>query len=173
MKEGPLLRDIHLPDGVSWWPPAPGWWVLLVVSLLATLAVWFFIRNKLKAEDHSISHAIRQLDKLVERKDITDEQLIRQLSKLLRRASMSLYGRKKIAGLAGEDWLAFLDSKWVANRSHSKKQKNKDASKPTAFQRGKGRVLLDQPYKKQTEYERSQLIKLVRQWLMEQGVGRV
>jgi hypothetical protein len=35
MNPDPLaqLRDIHLPEPVSWWPPAPGWWGLaLVVS---------------------------------------------------------------------------------------------------------------------------------------------
>lgn len=36
------MRDIHLPDPVGWWPPAPGWWLLLLLAL-ATLAfslVW-------------------------------------------------------------------------------------------------------------------------------------
>ena len=27
------LRDLHLPDAIGWWPPAPGWWV--VIALLA------------------------------------------------------------------------------------------------------------------------------------------
>lgn len=29
------LRDIHLPDPVSAWPPAIGWWLLLAVGLAA------------------------------------------------------------------------------------------------------------------------------------------
>ena len=32
------LRDIHLPQAVHWWPPAPGWW--LVAALVLALTVW-------------------------------------------------------------------------------------------------------------------------------------
>ena len=24
------LRDIQLPEPISWWPLAPGWWVLII-----------------------------------------------------------------------------------------------------------------------------------------------
>ena len=35
------LRDIHLPEAVSWWPPAPGWWILtfLVIALMTSLII--------------------------------------------------------------------------------------------------------------------------------------
>lgn len=42
------LRDIHLPDGVSPWPPAPGWWASLVLAFLLALAaraVWNWLRR--------------------------------------------------------------------------------------------------------------------------------
>ncbi len=32
------LRDIHLPQSVHWWPPAPGWWI--VAALLLALGIW-------------------------------------------------------------------------------------------------------------------------------------
>ena len=31
------LRDIHLPEPVSWWPPALGWW--LVAMTVMTLLI--------------------------------------------------------------------------------------------------------------------------------------
>lgn len=32
------LRDIHLPQAVHWWPPAPGWW--LVAAMVLALTIW-------------------------------------------------------------------------------------------------------------------------------------
>ena len=33
------LRDIHLPEDISWWPPAPGWWLLALLSMVALVLV--------------------------------------------------------------------------------------------------------------------------------------
>ena len=40
METDPLaqLRDIHLPADISWWPLAPGWWILIIV--FGILIVW-------------------------------------------------------------------------------------------------------------------------------------
>lgn len=40
------LRDIVLPEPISWWPPAIGWWVLVGISLLVCLML---IRRHLRA----------------------------------------------------------------------------------------------------------------------------
>ncbi|MGE0858472.1 MAG: DUF4381 family protein [Gammaproteobacteria bacterium] len=39
------LRDIHLPAPVSWWPLAPGWWLLLIAVLLAALGLVLWRRG--------------------------------------------------------------------------------------------------------------------------------
>src|SRR5690606_21829206 len=45
--EDPLsqLADIHLPDAVTIWPPAPGWWVLAALVLVAAA---FLCRHQLR-----------------------------------------------------------------------------------------------------------------------------
>ena len=35
------LRDVHMPDPISWWPPAVGWWMIVVVSVIVVgLVLW-------------------------------------------------------------------------------------------------------------------------------------
>lgn len=55
------LRDIHLPDPVSWWPPAPGWWILAIIVLttLFFLSRWLIKR---RANNCYRREAIQQLN---------------------------------------------------------------------------------------------------------------
>jgi len=35
------LRDVHMPDPISWWPPAFGWWAIMVVLVMVvSLVLW-------------------------------------------------------------------------------------------------------------------------------------
>lgn len=105
------LRDWHVPDAVSWWPPAPGWWllggiVLIAVSLLF-YASWRWWRNRA-----STRAALRQLAVL--RMEFTADGDVRQfaigVSQLLRRVALTRFPPAEVAGLTGTDWLAFLDA---------------------------------------------------------------
>lgn len=40
------LKDIHLPDGVSPWPPGPGVWVLAAIVIGAALGAWLWRRYR-------------------------------------------------------------------------------------------------------------------------------
>ena len=75
--------------------------------------------------------AARQLRALRQRAATQDPKLTAgDLSELLRRVAMARLGRDACAGLAGEDWLA-----WLADQD------------PRGFDwRSKGRLLLDAPY---------------------------
>ena len=67
------LRDIHLPEPISWWPPAPGWWILALASsvLLAWLLRFLYRRYKAK---HYRRQALAQLKELQELHAASDSQ---------------------------------------------------------------------------------------------------
>ena len=147
------IRDIHLPEPVSWWPLASGWWVLLALILLLGLLFWFTKQRSKKlpkskqASIHSL--VMRELKTIYK---IEDNRLfVQALSELLKRVAITKYG-KKVSGLTGERWLRFLDSKWHRN----------------LFVKGQGRVLIDLPYRKDPESDRKALVQVVKAWLEHQ-----
>ena len=57
------LKDIHLPPDVSFWPPAPGWWIMsvLFISSIFFGGLWFYKRYKKRKP---ITEALRILKNL-------------------------------------------------------------------------------------------------------------
>ncbi len=103
-----VLRDIHLPDVALWWPPAPGWWILLFAVILLLFLIprlWRWMRHQ------SMKKRSRNAFKQI-RKDFNQhrdqQRLVSELSILLRRVSMSYQGRQHTAGLTGSAWLQQL-----------------------------------------------------------------
>jgi hypothetical protein len=42
------LRDIHLPEAITWWPPAPGWWISAVLAIAIIVLVTRWLRHRVK-----------------------------------------------------------------------------------------------------------------------------
>jgi hypothetical protein len=112
MLTGPLdqLRDIHGPDPVGWWPLASGWWL---VALGALIAAWLLVAAVRYVSRYPFftwhDDARRRLLGL-RRALATDApaEVAAGLSELLRRVAMARLGRDSCAGLAGDEWLAWL-----------------------------------------------------------------
>jgi hypothetical protein len=102
------LRDIHLPEPIGWWPPAPGWWGLLVLLVLAALG-WFLWNRLRRRGPTPLQAALAELTRLEADTALPMRDKLQALSILMRRVAMSLYPREEVAGLAGEDWLRRLD----------------------------------------------------------------
>ena len=91
-EENPLvnLKDIHLPPPVSFWPPAPGWWILavLLISSLFIGGVWFYRQYKKRKPK---SEALRILKDLQIFYQNSQDELVslRNLSNLLRRTALT------------------------------------------------------------------------------------
>lgn len=104
------LRDLHLPEAIGWWPLAPGWWIVIAIVVVALgYAAWrMYKRWRFHAPRR---YALRQLARfeaeyLEHRNPVT---LGKQLSELLRRGMLAYAPREEVAGLTGDEWLAWLD----------------------------------------------------------------
>ncbi len=143
---GERIREIKLPEGVSGWPPAPGWWLLAGLILLAVVvAIALYRRRALRRA------ALRELERL--RRDYQSigdpSALAAGLSKLLRRVALARATRVSVAGLRGEAWLGYLDR----------------TGRTRDFSGGPGRVLRTLPYSGDGELEASALLSLARRWI--------
>lgn len=97
------LRDIRLPDAVSWWPLAPGWWMVLALACFAIFAalVWNVVRK------YTTSYqALRELEQFSANDPV---EYATGVSVLLRRVAM----RKDaaIGQLKDGSWADFLTVK--------------------------------------------------------------
>lgn len=96
------LRDVQEGVAPAWWPPAPGWWLVLgAVLLVGALLAWRTARQRRRR-----AAILALFDAAVERAG-TPSQQVAAMSELLRRAA-----RRKDASadtLEGEAWLRFLD----------------------------------------------------------------
>ena len=106
------LRDIHPMDPVSWWPPAPGWWLLAAAIVAGLWLAWrYYPRLRLPSLTGITWRwdAARQLRYLRRRaRDQDPRDTVAEFSELLRRIAMARYGRQSCAGLTGRDWLNWL-----------------------------------------------------------------
>ena len=125
------LRDIRDIDPIAWWPPAPGWWVLLGIALLGmavaiALAWWLgWLRRDWRRDARRRLWMLR-----IRVHQLGAKEVAAQLSELLRRIGMARYGRVTCASLTGEAWLHWLE-----------------AHDPAQFAWiERGRVLIDLPY---------------------------
>lgn len=86
---GPLLRDIHLPPTPSWWPLAPGWWVLMVLALFAVgVAIWWWRRQRRRAADERL--VLAEVDQLLSLWREQPQALASGLHQLLRRGALRI-----------------------------------------------------------------------------------
>lgn len=151
------LRDIHLPEPVSWWPVAPGWWLLIAAIVLILFVIIIsrkiYRSRQLKRDIASELENIKQQFRASNNKS----QLAKSLSILLRRASITFYPAEDTAGLTGENWLSYLDA--TGNHSSSKK----------TFHSETGKVLLSAPYLPENadlDFDAQALLQLCESWLL-------
>lgn len=103
------LKDIHYPRPISWFPFAPGWWLLLTALLILG---WYGLRywQKNQAARQVKKTALAELRELESRVAIAQSEVLVAggIDAVLKRTALSFFPRESLAGLTGEAWFAFL-----------------------------------------------------------------
>jgi hypothetical protein len=139
------LRDIHLPGPIGWWPPALGWWLVaaLVLAGIALYAFNYYQARHKRAALKALTRVRAALEQGAE-----PVACLQFLSTVLRRFAMTSVARAAsapdVAGLIGERWLRYLDSRWDR----------------TDFSAGLGKRLLVAPYARPNSIERAKALEL-------------
>lgn len=148
------LRDIHLPEAVSWWPPAIGWWLTPLILILLALAI-IFLRKVLRKRRQNARKKIArtELQRIKQHYADSGDALhsLRELSILLRRVALSYLPREHSASLTGEAWIAQLNQ--LAQHS--------------VFSEQHLELLTRGVYRPQLEVDLMPLLKQCEQWLQQ------
>jgi hypothetical protein len=168
------LRDIHLPGLIAWWPPAPGWWLVaaLVLAALAAFALYYRSGRQRRVALRAVGKVRAALEQGAE-----PVACLQRVSTTLRRFAMTTADQQsvaslravggvaerpdsdEVAGLIGQRWLRYLDSRWQRDE----------------FSRGAGRLLLAAPYARPDTIDRQHaldLAALCAEWLKAQRPRR-
>ena len=110
--ENPLLaqlKDIHPAADPGWWPPAPGWWVLAALILLAVAWLGVLALRRLGIARRRRAWLSR-LDALRREHDPKDQprEYLAALNRLFRAVSLRAFPETDCGRLEGSDWVDFL-----------------------------------------------------------------
>jgi len=98
------LRDIVMPEPVSWWPLAPGWWVLL--GCVAVGAIVTIVRLVRRWRANAYRRAALQ--------ELKSADTVAAIADVLKRTALCAWPRSDVAALSGTAWCD-----WLATTSHA------------------------------------------------------
>lgn len=142
------LRDIQLPDPISVWPLAPGWYILagLLLMCVLGLGIYFVYQyRKIRIKQH----AVKLINQWQKKKNEPNFDCPNQVAALLKRVAMVFYPERKTAHLYGDAWLAFLD----------------ETGRTQEFSQGAGRFFAEAHYQKNSPDNIDELCELAKRWI--------
>ena len=109
------LNDIIAPTAASPWPPAPVYWLLLLI-LSASIAGAVYLFKRIKKQRLKQQQALTKLQQLQ-----ADSANFVLLNQLIKGVALSYFPRQQVASLHGEQWFDFLQ-RYAATPLFSDKQ---------------------------------------------------
>jgi hypothetical protein len=161
--EDPLsqLADIHLPDPISIWPLAPGWWIVIVL-IFASLC-WlgflsfrkFMLTRRLQTAQRELAKAIQTYHGTIKNENNNQNKAgldyLYAVNTVLNRVALYTDPKhsREIAKLTGKPWLEYLDYSFGG----------------TEFKDGPGKVLAEGQYRPIFIGEIEALYSLAQSWI--------
>lgn len=106
------LRDIHGAAPVSWWPPAPGWWLLACVALL--VLAWLLrrlqLRFRVRRRRRQMLAWVDQLNAQVDPRR-EPQTYLATLNRIFKLVALRAFPERQCAALNGQAWTDFLIEK--------------------------------------------------------------
>jgi hypothetical protein len=105
------LKDIAVPQPVSWLPKTWGWLALALILLAAILLCGLLLYRRWRRNAYR-REALRLLDEIAGdfRNGQTRAGASPRLGELLKRTALAAWPRKTIAAVSGNEWVGFLSS---------------------------------------------------------------
>ena len=147
-----LLKDIHAAPDAPFWPPAPGWWLVAVLVLIAlffvlrALATYWRAwqrRNRLFGFVDFVRTAIDPGDQ--------PQAYLSCLNRVLKIVAIRAFPEQQCAFMQGQDWSAFL----------SARLEKCDPQSLAMFALG--------PYQPSPDFDAEALDGIARQWIRQYG----
>ena len=146
------LKDIHAAPPVSWWPPAPGWWIL--AFLLLAILVWigrnllrrYRVRQRRKQMLGWVDHLNASIDP---QKD--PHSYLSTINRIFKVVALRAFPAQQCAAMAGTEWSEFL-------QQQLKGQQHEALS-----------VLATGPYQPAPDFDPATISELARVWIKQHG----
>lgn len=104
------LHPLRQPEIIGWWPPAPGWWALLLLVLLALATLVYLLHRRYRRNAYR-RRALLQLQGLrnTYQSNHDTSHYLGQVNALLKSVALLTYPGNDIAAQHGEAWRTFLN----------------------------------------------------------------
>ncbi len=102
------LRGLHMPDSVSWWPLAWGWWALLsLIIVIAALCCYRFYNLRKKNKYRKV--AVNELNSSLQdwQENQSSQGYLQNANSILKRVSRHLNARSVTQ--SGQQWVDTLN----------------------------------------------------------------
>lgn len=105
------LKGLHLPEAVGWWPLAPGWWILIALSVgLLGTAIWWLAHyiNSNRYRRQALSELQTAYNQWQEHQN--NSLYIQAANAILKRTLYAAGDHRASASLTGQIWCKHLNT---------------------------------------------------------------